>query len=107
MAEDWQDDAARRLERFFGGPMADAVPVTAHVVSRSEPKPRGRYQICRLELLVEADDVPALTLRVEAVIERGHWPEVGATLPALMSRTDPGAVEIDWDRLRPSTGNGL
>ncbi|MGB4779164.1 hypothetical protein [Microbacterium sp.] len=96
---DWVDDAARQLERVLGDPLADSMRGAVRIVRASEPKSRGKYQECELVVVTEADGIPETLVRTAVVTSLVHWPRVGAVLPALISRTDPTRIEVDWDAL--------
>ena len=91
------DDAIRWLEKLTGDPLADARPVRVRTVSVSEPAGRGRYQECRVGLVVEGKD--AAPVEVSVVLPVKRWPTVGLVLPARASRTHPDAIGVDWERL--------
>ncbi|GAA1953446.1 hypothetical protein [Microbacterium aquimaris] len=96
---DGVESAAEQLERLIGDPMAGAVRGTVTVITVSAPEGRARYQECALALRAEAEGLAAEIVETVAVIDRRHWPRIGAVLPARISRTHPGTVEVDWDAL--------
>ncbi|WP_137845192.1 hypothetical protein [Microbacterium sp. 2FI] len=93
------DDFADQLERLTGDPLADAVRGHVRVVSASEPTGRARYQACNLDVVVEAAEIPPVTVSTEVVTTRKHWPRVGMILPARISVSDPTHMDVDWDAL--------
>ncbi|SFI17524.1 MULTISPECIES: hypothetical protein [Microbacterium] len=93
------DDTSEWLERVTGDPLAGAVRGEVEVLTASEPARRGRYQECRLEVRVTAPDREPVTMAVDAVFPRSRWPRPGMVLPARVSRADPPAVEVDWERM--------
>lgn len=95
---------ATQLERLTGDPIADAVPGFVRVVSVSEPKGRFGYEECALELMTEAPGVAETLVRTEIVTQRKSWPKVGQRLPARISTTKPGRVDVDWDALGRASG---
>jgi len=97
--EDWEEGAAEALERMTGSPMADAIRGTIRILSLTPPKPRGRYQACRLELELEAPDLPRETLVTEVVFDRRYWPSAGMVLRARISRRKPRMIDVNWDAL--------
>ena len=97
--EDWVDDAAEQLEKLTGDPMAGAARGTVTVLTASEPDGRARYQECRLRLRATGDDVAEAIVETAVVVDRRHWPRAGATLPARISRTHPGTIDVNWDAL--------
>lgn len=88
------------LEKITRDPMADAVAGRARVTAAPPPVARGRYQECAVELVVEADGIPETAVAMAVVFPRSVWPRVGDVLPARISRSNPQAVEVDWERLR-------
>ena len=97
--EDWVDDAAEQLEKLTGDPMAGAARGTVTVLTVSAPDGRARYQECRLRLRATGADVADAIVETAVVVDRRHWPRVGAALPARISRTHPGTVDVNWDAL--------
>ncbi|MET0813243.1 MAG: hypothetical protein ABWY03_09320 [Microbacterium sp.] len=99
MEEPWVQEAADALEKITRDPMADAVAGTVRIVSASAPAGRGRYQECELELLAAAAGIPDRTVEEVVVFSTRSWPAVGAVLPARISRSHPGSIDVDWDAL--------
>lgn len=97
--EPWVDDAAEMLEKITRDPLADAVRGAVRVVSASERVGRARYQACELEVVTTTGGIPETRISTEVVTTAKYWPRVGSTLPALISRSDPSRIEIDWDAL--------
>jgi Short C-terminal domain len=85
---------------FGGGRMSDPVRGTAQVVSCSANRGRGVYQSCYLQLMVQADGVPATAVEQQTLVHRSRWPFPGMTLPATIDRANPANVRIAWDELR-------
>lgn len=94
------EQATAWLEKITRDPMADAVAGRARIVAAPEPVGRARYQECDVELAVDAPGIPVTTVRMAVVFPRRIWPRVGDVLPARISASDPGMVEVDWERLR-------
>ena len=94
------DQAVTWLQRLTGDPLADAVPGRLRIDAVSEVSPRPRYQECRVEGIAEAPGVPTTPVVLEVVFDRRFWPRVGQVLPARVSRSQPGAVEVSWEALR-------
>lgn len=95
----WVDDAAAQLERILHDPMADAVRGVAAVVAVSEPSGRGRYQEATIELEVSAPGVAPTRVTTTGVFAAKSWPAVGFRAPAVVPRSDPAALEVDWSGL--------
>ena len=91
------EDATRWLEKLTGDPLADAQPVRVRIVRVSDPARRGRYQECRVGLVVEGSD--AAPVEVQVVLPVRRWPRIGLVLPARASRSRPEVIEVDWERL--------
>jgi hypothetical protein len=87
---------------FGGGTMSDPVPGTAQVVSCSANRGRGVYQNCHLQLVVQAEGVPAMAVEQQTLVHRSRWPSPGMTLPATIDRANPRNVRIEWDELPDS-----
>lgn len=95
------DSTTAWLEKIIRDPMADAVTGRVRVLSASEPARRGRYQECQVELAVEAPGIPTTVARQALVFPRNRWPRAGDIVPARISRSQPDALEADWERLSP------
>lgn len=97
MSTDWTDEAAEQLEELIGDPLADAVRGTIRIVGRSAPARRPRYQECLLDVVAEAPGLDPAPVSTTGVFDRKRWPEVGTVVPARVSPTQRGAIEILWD----------
>ena len=86
---------------LFGKKMRDPVPGTARVIDndrlRSIP---GQSIHCPLDLMVQADGVPAQMVHIKVRPPTGKWPEVNHVLPVMIDRSDPTHVEIVWDQVQ-------
>lgn len=85
---------------LFDRKMQDPVSGTARVIDNdglhSIP---GQAIHCPLDLMVEADGLPAYMVHVKVRPKTGKWPEVNQVLPVIIDRHDPSRVEIDWDKV--------
>jgi Short C-terminal domain len=91
------------IDRLRGGVrMKDPVRGIAQVVSCTAPHGGGERESCRMELMVEAEGVPATSVRFEGLIERNRWPVPGAALPVTVDRADPHSFRVEWDEVEPS-----
>ena len=99
MEEPWVEEAAQLLEKYTGDPLADAVRGTVRVVSASDRVGRARYQACQIEVVTTTTGIPETQVSTEVVTSAKYWPRVGSTRPALISRSDPSRIEINWDAL--------
>ncbi|MDZ8201169.1 hypothetical protein RZO50_06565 [Microbacterium sp. SSW1-59] len=96
---DGLENAAEQLERLIGDPLAGAARGTATVLTASAPEGRSRYQECRITLRAEAEGLEPAVVETAVVVDRRHWPRAGIVLPARISRTHPGTVDVTWDAL--------
>ena len=88
------------LDSLFGVQrMSDPVRGSAQVVSCSANRGRGVYQNCHLQLVVQAEGVPARAVEQQTLVHRSRWPFPGMTLPATVDRANPTHVRIEWDEL--------
>ena len=87
------------LDSLFGDQrMSDPVRGSAQVVSCSANRGRGVYQSCHLQLVVQAEGVPARAVEQQTLVHRSRWPVPGMTLPATVDRANR-PVRIEWDEL--------
>ena len=85
------------LDSLFGDQrMSDPVRGSAQVVSCSANRGRGVYQNCHLQLVVQAEGVPARAVEQQTLVHRSRWPFHGMTLPATVDRANPNHVRIEW-----------
>lgn len=85
---------------LFAKKMRDPVAGTAQVIDndglRSIP---GQSIHCPLDLMVQADGVPAQMVHVKVRPPAGKWPEIDHVLPVMIDRADPTHVEITWEQI--------
>jgi hypothetical protein len=79
--------------------MKDPVRGTAQVVSCSANRGDGVWQNCGMQLVVQADGVPATAVEHRELVHRNRWPMPGMTLPATVDRANPQTVKIEWDEV--------
>lgn len=82
--------------------MKDPTRGTAQVVSCSANRGRGVWQNCHMELVVQADDVPATAVEFQGLVHHQRWPTPGMSLPVTIDRADPRRVKIEWDEMSTS-----
>jgi hypothetical protein len=82
--------------------MEDPVSGTAQVVSVSSYDGDATWQNCRMNLVVQADGVPATAVVHDAIVAAAKWPSPGQTLPVAVDRANPQRVKIDWDQVERS-----
>ena len=88
------------LDSLFGDQrMSDPVRGSAQVVSSSANRGRGVYQNRHLQLVVQAEGVPARAVEQQTLVHRSRWPFPGMTLPATVDRANPTHVRIECDEL--------
>lgn len=88
---------------FKGGEkMDDPIRGRAQVVSATMHHGRGIYQMCEMQLVVQADGVPATAVAFGGLVHRDRWPFPGAVLPVTVDRADPHNVSIEWDEVASS-----
>ena len=85
---------------LFDRKMHNPVHGTARVVDNdglnSLP---GQAVHCPLDLMVEADGVPAYAVHITVGPKAGKWPEINQLLPVVFDRSDPTRVEIVWNQV--------
>jgi hypothetical protein len=91
------------LDGLFGGGMTDPVTGTAQVVSATGYHGRGIYQACTMQIVVQAEGVPATSLEVHELVHNKRWPRPGMVVPCMVDRADPGRVKLDWDQVPSSS----
>ena len=78
------------LDSLFGvRRMSDPVRGSTQVVSCS----------ANLQLVAQAEGVPARAVEQQTLVHRSRWPVPGMTLPATVDRANPTHVRIEWDEL--------
>ena len=85
-----------------GDKMLDPVRGTAQVITASMHNGRGIYQSCHMELVVQAEGVPAAAVQVDQLVHSKRWPLPGMVLPVTVDRADRTKFTIEWDEI-PST----
>ena len=92
------------LGDLFGGlRMKDPVRGTAQVVSCTGHRGDGAMQNCRMQLVVQADGVPAKAVQHSCLVHYSRWPSPGITLPVTVDRSNPGRLKVEWDEVRSTT----
>ncbi len=85
---------------LFDKKMHDPVTGTARVVDND-----GMHSIpgqaihCPLDLMIEAEGMPAYMVHITARPKTGKWPEINQVLPVVLDRSNPTRVEIIWDQI--------
>ncbi len=79
--------------------MKDPVEGMAQVISSSAP-PRATSGNCKMTLVVQADGVPATSVRVhDMIVSTKKWPFPGTVLPVQVDRANPEKVKVLWDKV--------
>jgi Short C-terminal domain len=89
------------LKDLFGG-IKDPVRGTGQVVSASMYRGDGIYQRCSINLVVQAEGIPATAVQFEGLVHRSRWPVPGMVLPVTVDRVDHRRVKIEWDEVPSS-----
>lgn len=91
------------LGDMFGGlRMKDPVRGTAQVVSCTAHHGDGVMQSCRMQLVVQAEGVPAKAVEHSAPVHRKRWPSPGLTVPVTVDRSNPERLKVEWDEIESS-----
>ncbi len=91
MAENGTDRAASFLERLFKDRVERG---TAEIIGVSDRSPKGRWQKCKIDVVVTAPGFGPTTMVLDYVMHRDKWPEVGKTFPADVHVEQPDRTEI-------------
>jgi hypothetical protein len=94
------------FDSLKGMRMKDPVRGTAQVVSCSGYRGDGMLQNCHMELVVQAEGVPATAVQFQGLVHRNKWPQPGMTLPVSVDRADPTRVKIEWDEVESGRDRG-
>jgi hypothetical protein len=77
--------------------MKDPVDGTAQVVGSTQPPDSASSANVDLNLVVQAEGVPAVSIEHSCMAPTKKWPYPGATLPVTFDRADPDRLKIRWD----------
>jgi len=95
------------FKKLLGGdgspPIQDGVRGTAQVVSCSGYRGRAIWQSCEVQLVVQAEGIPATAVQVSQLGHNDRWPRPGMTLPVTVDRSNPQNVQIHWDEVASSS----
>jgi catechol 2,3-dioxygenase-like lactoylglutathione lyase family enzyme len=73
---------------------------TVHVVKVSEPPFGSEFGRCEMQVIVDAPGHPGQTVVIrDPRVPVNKWPDVGETLPALVSVSDARRIKIQWERV--------
>ena len=82
--------------------MKDPVRGQAQVVSCSAHRGEGTWENCEVQLVVQADGVPATPVRKSDMVRADRWPTPGMTLPVTVDRANPERVKVEWGEVESS-----
>jgi hypothetical protein len=83
--------------------MKDPVDGAAQVVGSTQPPDSASSANVDLNLVVQAEGVPATSIEHSCMAPTRKWPYPGATLPVTFDRADPDRLKIRWDEI-PEAG---
>lgn len=84
---------------LFKRRIKNGVAGTAQVVGSSHYSGRGVYENCQLQLVVQAEGIPAYSTTHTQLCPGRKWPHAGTVLPVTISRSDPHKLRIDFDQV--------
>jgi Short C-terminal domain len=84
--------------------MKDPVDGTAQVVGSTQPPDSATSSNVNLNLVVQAEGIPATSVELSCIAPTKKWPWPGSTLPVTIDRADPTRVRVRWDDV-PDTGD--
>lgn len=91
----------RATVALFDRKMQDPIPGTARVVDNDGLKSLpGQAVHCPLDLMVEAEGIPAYMVHIKVRPKTGKWPALNQILPVIIDRSDPSRVEVVWDQVQ-------
>jgi hypothetical protein len=91
-------------DAFKARRMKDPVDGTAQVIGGSLPPDSAKSANVDLNLVVQAEGVPATSIEHSCMAPTRKWPYPGATLPVTFDRADPDRLKIRWDDV-PEAGD--
>jgi hypothetical protein len=80
-----------------GRRMKDPVEGTAQVVGSTQPPDSATSSNVNLNLVVQAEGIPATSVEHSCMAPTKKWPWPGATLPVTIDRADPSRLRVRWD----------
>jgi hypothetical protein len=93
-------------DMFKGIRMKDPVRGQAQVVSCSAHRGEGSWENCSMQLVVQAEGVPATSTRKSDMVRADRWPTPGMTLPVTVDRAKPERLKIEWGEIESSQDRG-
>jgi hypothetical protein len=86
-------------DMFAGLRMKEPVRGTAQVVSCTSHLGDGVTQNCRMQLVVQAEGVPAKAVEHSGPVHYKRWPSPGVTLPVTVDRANPERLKVEWEEV--------
>jgi hypothetical protein len=77
--------------------MKDPVDGTAQVVGSTQPPDNATSGNVNLNVVVQAEGVPATSVEFSCLAPPKKWPFPGETLPVTVDRADPERIKVRWD----------
>ncbi len=84
--------------------MKDPVDGTAQVVGGTMPPDNATSSNVNLNVVVQAEGVPATSVEFNCIAPTKKWPSPGHTLPVTVDRADPTRIKVRWDVV-PDSGD--
>lgn len=75
----------------------DPVEGQAQIVSCSSPPYQATSGMCRMQLVIQAPDIPAFSAQDSRMASVKRWPQPGMVLPVTVDRNDPSRFKLDLD----------
>ena len=72
---------------------------TARIVSCSRHGGEGRWQNCRMHLVVEIEGREPYPAETHQIAPRKKWPQPGLVVPVNVDADDPSKVKVDFDEM--------
>lgn len=82
-----------------GSRMKEPIRGEAQVVSCTAHSGRASWQTCRMNLVVQADGIPATHVQLSDMARADRWPTPGIMLPVTVDKTNPKKVKVEWGQV--------
>jgi hypothetical protein len=84
---------------LFSKRIKNPIRGSAQIVSATAHDGHATSQNCRMDLVVQAEGVPAYSTSHHCMAKARKWPQPGMTLPVTIERDDPSRLRIEWDEV--------
>jgi hypothetical protein len=84
--------------------MKDPVDGTAQVVGSTQAPDNATSSNVNLNVVVQAEGVPATSVEFSCIAPTKKWPFPGETLPVTVDRADPTRIKVRWEDV-PDSGD--